>query len=186
MNNRRKPREKMRFREVSEKQEGESRTGAGRAGFRAPLSPSWGRSVSLSVSLSLTLGPSPAAPSSTQSHSPEKGQTRGREKRGLVTVLPPGALPLPASPPWLLHLLPWDLTQPPPGGAVHSRPLFKIGTPALLSADSGPFCICSAHLSFWTLSAWSTAAPQQIFLTPEPQPPTRIRHTVGAKWPRVQ
>lgn len=126
MNNCRKPREKTRFQEVPEKGEGESRQGAGSAGFRAPLSPLPGL-VCKSVRLPLTR--SRPLPHSTQSHSPEKGRTRGREKRGSVTVppqpagshlLPPGALPLPASPPWLLHLLPWGLTQPPPGGPLRT------------------------------------------------------------------
>ena len=46
-----------------------------------------------------------------------------------MTVLPPGALPLPASPPWLLHLLPQGLTQPLPGEAVHSGPSVQARDP---------------------------------------------------------
>lgn len=185
MNNCRKPREKTRFREVPEKGEGESRRGAVRAGFQVPFSPSWGQSGSLSSSLSLTLGPSP--PSQHTITLSRKGANQGQRKEGLGDCPAPGS----ASPsrillPGFCTCCPRASLSPLLGGRCTPGPLFKLGTPALLSADSGPFCICSAHLSFRTLSAWSTAALQQIFLTPEPQPPTRIRHTVGAQWPRVQ
>ena len=174
MDNHRKPREKTRFQEVPEKGEGERRQGAGSAGFRASLSLLPGL-VCKSVRLPLTH--SRPLPHSTQSHSPEKGRTRGRENRGSVTVppqlagshlLPPGALPLPSSPPWLLHLLPWGLTQPPPGGGGPPDPPFKLGASSTLCRP-GAFLrlFCSSVLDTKCLvDGCSPAEP----LNPNPQP----------------
>lgn len=109
----------------------------------------------------------------------EDGRTPGRSHPGSaqlppasglgLAALPPGVQPLPP-PPLPLTLRP--PSAPPLRGAL-SDPLFNLGARSLCSWDRGGFCICSAHLSFWTVRALSQAAPQQIFLTPEPLAPNQ-------------
>ena len=127
MNNCRKPREKTRFREVPEKGEGESRRGAVRAGFQAPLSPSWGQSGSLSSSLSLTLGPSP--PSQHTITLSRKGANQGQRKEGLGDCPAPGS----ASPSRIS-----SLASAPAAPGPHSSPSWGGGALRALCSSSGP------------------------------------------------